>query len=83
MAVRRIAGVVGQVVRRVGRGYAVALAARTRAGGPRAGGAARLLVVVETASGAAYAAAGFDAEARIRDWYASGEDKVLFRRALA
>lgn len=71
--------------RRAGLGRALVAAVETEV---RAGGAR--LLVVETSSCDAYAAARslyaaarFDAEARIRDWYAPGEDKIVFRRALS
>ena len=47
------------------------------------------LLLIETSSGdgfetarAFYAARGYDREAVIRDYYASGEDKIVFRKAL-
>jgi ribosomal protein S18 acetylase RimI-like enzyme len=65
------------------RALAAAAQAEARAAGAR-------LLIVETASGDAFAAArslyaveGFEAEARIRDWYAPGEDKLVFRMALS
>jgi ribosomal protein S18 acetylase RimI-like enzyme len=48
----------------------------------------RLLVVLTSAdpafarARAFYAALGYDEEARVRDYYADGDDMVLFRRAL-
>lgn len=48
------------------------------------------VLIVETSSLAEYETArafydshGFDEEARIRDFYAAGEDKIVFRKALA
>jgi GNAT superfamily N-acetyltransferase len=52
------------------------------------GQAARLMIVETSGLGsfaqtrAFYAKAGFDEEARIRDFYAAGEDKVVFRKLL-
>jgi ribosomal protein S18 acetylase RimI-like enzyme len=76
---------VRHAARRAGLGRALvdAVEAEARAAGAR-------LLMVETSSGDAYnaarklyAAAGFDTEARIRDWYAPSEDKIVFRKALS
>ena len=70
--------------RRAGGGSALltAVEARLRGLGAR-------LLLIDTGGGDAqagarafYAANGYDAEARIRDYYAEGEDRVIFRKRL-
>ena len=70
-----------------GRGYGVALTRHVEA--TLAARGARVLLVETSGlpafarTRAFYRARGYDEEARIREFYAAGEDKVVFRKALA
>jgi ribosomal protein S18 acetylase RimI-like enzyme len=68
------------------RGLAAALLARAEAAAREAGGR---LMIVETADAedfgparALYESRGYEAEARVRDFYDAGLDKLIFRKAL-